>query len=61
MASAGYRVLRPQPRGIGRSTGPMTGVTIDDLGADIAHVINELGHGPAVVLGHAVSESRSRK
>lgn len=31
----------------------MTGVTINDLGADIAHVIGKLGHGPAVVLGHA--------
>ena len=25
LAAAGYRVLRPQPRGIGRSTGPMRG------------------------------------
>jgi pimeloyl-ACP methyl ester carboxylesterase len=53
LADAGYRVLRPQPRGTGRSTGPMTGVTTDDLGADVARVIGELGHGPAVVLGHA--------
>src|SRR5215472_11924203 len=27
----GFRVLRPQPRGIGRSTGPMSGVTLHDL------------------------------
>jgi pimeloyl-ACP methyl ester carboxylesterase len=27
LADAGYRVLRPQPRATGRSTGPMTGVT----------------------------------
>ena len=25
LAAAGFRVLRPQPRGIGRSTGPMSG------------------------------------
>lgn len=53
LAAAGHRVLRPQPRGIGASTGPMTGVTIDQLGDDVARVIDELGRGPAVVLGHA--------
>jgi pimeloyl-ACP methyl ester carboxylesterase len=53
LVDAGYRVLRPQPRGIAGSTGPMTGVSLGDLGDDVAHVIGELGHGPAVVLGHA--------
>ena len=27
LAAAGFRVLRPQPRGIGRSSGPLTGLT----------------------------------
>ena len=31
----------------------MTGVTIDELGADVASVIGQLGHGPAVILGRA--------
>jgi pimeloyl-ACP methyl ester carboxylesterase len=53
LAEAGYRVLRPQPRGTARSAGPMTGVTIDDLGHDVAAVIGKLGQGPAVILGHA--------
>jgi pimeloyl-ACP methyl ester carboxylesterase len=53
LACAGYRVLRPQPRGVARSTGPMTGVTLQDLGHDIARVITKLASGPAVVLGHA--------
>lgn len=53
LAGAGHRVLRPQPRGIARSTGPMTGVTLRDLGDDIAGVIGKLGNGPAIVLGHA--------
>lgn len=53
LVRAGYRVLRPQPRGAGESAGPVTGVTLRDLGADIARVIARLGHGPAVVLGHA--------
>ena len=33
LAAAGFRVLRPKPRGIGRSTGPMTGITLHDLRA----------------------------
>lgn len=53
LAEAGHRVLRPQPRGTARSTGPMADVTIDELGDDVAHVIDRLGHGPAVILGHA--------
>jgi pimeloyl-ACP methyl ester carboxylesterase len=53
LAGAGYRVLRPQPRGIARSTGPMTGVSLQDLGDDIARVVGALGNGPAAVLGHA--------
>jgi hypothetical protein len=36
---AGYRVLRPQPRGTAGSTGPMSGVTIDDLADDVARQI----------------------
>ena len=50
---AGYHVLRPQPRGIGKSTGAMGGVVIDDLCDDIALVIDQLANGPAAVLGHA--------
>jgi pimeloyl-ACP methyl ester carboxylesterase len=53
LTGAGYRVLRPQPRGTGRSIGPMTGVSIDELGDDVARVIDGLGRGPAVILGHA--------
>jgi len=53
LIDAGYRVLRPQPRGIAGSTGPMTAVGLGDFGDDIAQVIGKLGHGPAVVLGHA--------
>jgi pimeloyl-ACP methyl ester carboxylesterase len=53
LVGAGYRVLRPQPRGTGRSAGPMTGVTLQDLGDDIAHVIIKLANGPAIILGHA--------
>ena len=53
LAKAGFRVLRPQPRGIGRSTGPMSGISLHDLARDIAEVIKALGDGRAVVVGHA--------
>lgn len=53
LADAGFRVLRPQPRGIGRSTGPMTGISLHDFARDIAEVIRRLGEGRAVVVGHA--------
>ena|GEM_PF-4287564 len=39
LAEAGYRVLRPQPRGTAGSTGPMSGVTVDDLADDVARQI----------------------
>jgi pimeloyl-ACP methyl ester carboxylesterase len=53
LARGGFRVLRPQPRGIGASTGPMTGLTLHDFAADIAAVIDHERRGPVVVVGHA--------
>jgi pimeloyl-ACP methyl ester carboxylesterase len=53
IARAGYRVLRPQPRGTCRSSGPMTGLTLHDFAGDVAAVIEHAGGGPAVVAGHA--------
>ena len=52
IARAGYRVLRPQPRGAGRSTGPMKNLTLHDFANDIAAVIKHEG-GSAVIVGHA--------
>jgi len=34
LAGAGYRVLRPQPRGVGESRGPWDGIRLEDLAAD---------------------------
>jgi len=55
-AAAGLRVLRPQPRGMGASVGRMEGITLHDLAADVAAVIEAEGEGPAVVLGHAFGQ-----
>ena len=59
-ARAGWRVLRPQPRGVAGSRGPMTGVTLHDLADDVAAVIRTLGGGRAVLLGHAFGHAVSR-
>jgi pimeloyl-ACP methyl ester carboxylesterase len=53
LAAAGYRVLRPKPRGIGGSIGPMINITLHDFARDIAEVIKQHGNGLAVVVGHA--------
>jgi pimeloyl-ACP methyl ester carboxylesterase len=53
LADTGYRTLRPQPRGIGESRGPMHGLTLHDFSADMAAVIERDGGGPVVIAGHA--------
>lgn len=53
LAAGGLTVLRPQPRGIGGSTGSMLGTSLHDMAADIAAVIRAEGAGRAVILGHA--------
>lgn len=49
----GLRVLRPQPRGIGLSRGPLAGLTMHDLAGDVALAILRLELAPAVIAGHA--------
>lgn len=53
IAMAGYEVLRPQPRGMGRSAGPMAGLSLSTLARDVATTIDRLGGGRAVIVGHA--------
>lgn len=53
LAAGGLRVLRPQPRGYGRSSGPMTGITLHDYARDVAAVIEHEQSGPAILAGHA--------
>jgi pimeloyl-ACP methyl ester carboxylesterase len=60
VSAAGFMVLRPQPRGTAGSKGKMEGVTLHDLGADIAMVIRKLGAGRAIVLGHAFGNGVAR-
>jgi pimeloyl-ACP methyl ester carboxylesterase len=53
LAEAGYLALCPQPRGLGKSRGPLHGITLHDYAKDIAAVIDAAGGRPAVVAGHA--------
>ena len=53
LAANGFLVLRPQPRGIGGSTGPLERITLHDFASDVAAVVKALGDGRAVIVGHA--------
>jgi pimeloyl-ACP methyl ester carboxylesterase len=60
LAPAGYRVLRPQPRGIGQSRGPLAAIDLHDCAADIAAVIEHENSGAAFVVGHAFGNRVAR-
>jgi pimeloyl-ACP methyl ester carboxylesterase len=60
IAAAGFRVLRPQPRGIGLSRSPEPYADLHDCAADIATVIEADGGGAALVAGHAFGNRVAR-
>jgi pimeloyl-ACP methyl ester carboxylesterase len=60
LAAAQFAVLRPQPRGIGASRGPLAGIDLHDYAADVAAVIEAGGRGPAFVVGHAFGNRVAR-
>jgi pimeloyl-ACP methyl ester carboxylesterase len=60
VADAGYRVLRPQPRGIGGSRGPLAEIDLHDCAADVAAAIAQDSNGPAFVVGHAFGNRVAR-
>jgi pimeloyl-ACP methyl ester carboxylesterase len=53
LAASGFKVLRPQPRGVGQSSGPMVGQDLNHFSRDVVEVIDRLGAGKAVIVGHA--------
>lgn len=53
LAARGHRVVRPEPRGIGGSTGPMENLSFHDFASDFAAVIRSEGGTPAILAGHA--------
>src|SRR5258708_1833600 len=60
LAAAGFRVLRPQPRGIGQSRGPMTGIDLHDYADDVAAAIEHAAAGAALVVGHGLGNRVAR-
>jgi pimeloyl-ACP methyl ester carboxylesterase len=56
----GFRVLRPQPRGIGASSALPPYADLHDCSNDIAAVIEADGGGPAIMVGHAFGNRVSR-
>ena len=55
-----YAVLLPEPRGIGASTGPLENITLHDLAADIASLIEQWINAPVTVIGHAFGNRIAR-
>ncbi|WP_288464650.1 alpha/beta hydrolase [uncultured Pseudomonas sp.] len=53
LVEQGFRVVRPEPRGIGRSQGPMDKLSVHDFARDVAAVVEHEHQGPVVVVGHA--------
>ncbi|VXC06721.1 alpha/beta fold hydrolase [Pseudoclavibacter sp. 8L] len=60
LAADGFRVLRPEPRGVGASTGPIQGLTMHDLAQDVALALDHLGISDAIVVGHAFGSQPAR-
>ncbi|MFV9475019.1 alpha/beta fold hydrolase [Advenella sp. RU8] len=60
MEQKGFKVIRPHPRGIGASQGPMTGITLENLAADVAAVIKAENHSSCIIAGHALGNFIAR-
>ena len=60
VADAGFRVLLPETRGIGESSGRMDGITLRDLAADVVAAIDAAGGGRAILVGHAFGNRVAR-
>ena len=56
----GYRVIRPEPRGIRGSHGPMDNLSIHDFAGDVAAVLDQEKTGPVLVVGHAWGSQPAR-
>ena len=61
LVADGFRVLRPEPRGIGLSKGPMDNLSVHDFAKDVAAVIEHENKGPVVVVGHAWGNFAARQ
>ncbi|MEJ8851523.1 alpha/beta fold hydrolase [Variovorax rhizosphaerae] len=60
LVDEGFRVLRPEPRGVGRSRGSMENLDLHDFARDVAAVLDHEATGPIVVVGHAWGSQPAR-
>ncbi len=60
LRAAGYRVILPDPRGDGASTGPLDGLTLHDLATDVATVIEAFDLHDVTIVGHAFGNRVAR-
>ncbi|WP_170063090.1 alpha/beta fold hydrolase [Halopseudomonas oceani] len=60
LTDAGYQVILPLPRGIGQSTGSTTGLTMQDIAADVYAASQAVTDKPVVVVGHAFGNRVAR-
>lgn len=60
LVAAGFRAIAVNARGIAGSTGPLTGITLHDLAADVAGVIEALDAAPAHIVSHAFGNRIAR-
>jgi pimeloyl-ACP methyl ester carboxylesterase len=60
LVQKGYRVIRIDPRGTGKSTGPASPVTMHDLGKDVNLVLEKLDLKSVSIAGHAFGNRVAR-
>ena len=60
LVAAGHRVILPEPRGIGASTGPLEAITLHDLARDVGAVIEKFSAAPATIVAHAFGNRVAR-
>ncbi len=60
LIASNYECIAIDLRGIGESTGPLTGITLHDLAADVIGVIKALRIQPVTLIGHAFGNRLAR-
>src|SRR5260370_8536983 len=60
LAAGGLQTISVNMRGAGESRGSLGGITVHDLAADVAWVLEAVDCGPAHLVGHAVGNRVAR-
>src|SRR5882757_2114573 len=60
LAAGGLQTISVNMRGVGESRGSLDGITVHDLAADVAGVLEAMDCGPAHLVGHAFGNRVAR-